>query len=83
MEKKQPAGQAQKQEMNWKTGGLWIAAAVLIVLVLMPLFNLIWVERTEAHTRQECELIAEALLKQSVNDVRSVSERIRNIRQQK
>ena len=40
-------------------------------------------ERTEAHTRQECELIAEALLKQSVNDVRSVSERIRNIRQQK
>ncbi len=83
MEKKQPAGQAQKKEMNWKTGVLWIAAAVLIALVLMPLFNLIWVERTEAHTRQECELIAEALLKQSVNDVRSVSERIRNIRQQK
>ena len=81
MGKEQSAGPAKRSERSWKTGALWIAATVLIALVLMPLFDLIWKDRTAEHTRQECELIAEALLKQSVNDEESVSEWLLNMRQ--
>ena len=81
MGKEQSAGLAQKSEKSWKTGALWIVATVLIALVLMPLFDLIWRDRTAEHTRQECEVIAEALLKQSINDEKSVSEWMLNMRQ--
>ncbi len=81
MGKEQSAGLAQKSEKSWKTGALWIVATVLIALVLMPLFDLIWRDRTAEHTRQECEVIAEALLKQSINDEKSVSAWMLNMRQ--
>ena len=81
MEKGQSAGLVQKKKRDWKIGALWIAATVLIVVILVPVFGLIWKDRTRTHTQQECELIADALLKQSANDKESMSEWMRNMRQ--
>ena len=68
MGKGQSAVRAVKQKSIWKTGAVWIAAAAVAVLVLIPPFDLIWRDRTKTHTRQECEVIADALLRQSAID---------------
>ena len=81
MEKGQSAVQAVRQKSNWKTGALWIAAAVLIVLVLVPFFGLIWRDRTKEHTRQECDVIADALLRQSVSNKNAMTEWMMSLRE--
>ena len=44
---------------------VWICAAGVILALLVPCFSLIWRDRNRTHTRDECRLLADAILKQS------------------
>lgn len=60
--------------------GIWgriilpMGMAVLIMGFLMPVFSMIWSNRTQDYTRQECEMMADALLKQKELEQRYSSE---------
>lgn len=47
---------------------VWIAAAVLIVLCLIPFYAYIWRASTESRTRSKCETVAHALFEQGSNN---------------
>lgn len=72
MERERTAARA-RQEGILKNGIVWIAAAVVILLVLVPAYRILWADRTQAHTQAECELVADALLKQGINDQETIS----------
>ena len=82
MEKGHSAAAALKPKKTWLIHTLWIACTVLIVLVLVPVFSLIWRDRTNTHTRQECEVIADALLRQSASDKDAMTEWVKSLREQ-
>ena len=44
---------------------VWLCASGLILAFLIPCFSLIWRDRNRTHTRDECRLLADAILKQS------------------
>ena len=48
-----------------KSAALWLLVAGLILALLVPCFSLIWRDRNRTHTRDECRLLADAILKQS------------------
>ena len=54
-----------KQTDAWKAALLWILLAALMLAILVPCFSLIWRDRTQTHTKEECRLLADAVLKQS------------------
>ena len=67
---------AVKRQRNWRYFILWAAAAVLITVCLIPLYRFLWRDRTQTHTRQECEMVADALLKETARFQRSTTKEV-------
>ena len=61
-----------KQVKFWQAGILWIVLSFCCFLILIFLSSQIWRDRTQAHTRDECTMLADAVLKQSVIERRSI-----------
>ena len=61
-----------QQKSIWKAGVLWLVSACLIMAVLVPVFFLIWMDRTQSHTADECSLLADAVLKQGTVDKKRI-----------
>ena len=61
-----------KQVKFWQAGILWIVLSFCCFLILIFLSSQIWRDRTQARTRDECTMLADAVLKQSVIERRSI-----------
>ena len=65
MKKANPLDQLKEQISFGKAAVPWLVLAALMLAILVPCFSLIWRDRTQTHTREECTLLADAVLKQS------------------